>query len=46
MVIQEVNHKPVNSIDEYKRALVGSHGTVLLLVNRGGVTSYIAIETH
>jgi serine protease Do len=46
MVIQEVNHKPVNSIDEYKRGLAGSHGTVLLLVNYNGVTSYIAIETH
>jgi serine protease Do len=46
MVIQEVNHKPVNSIDEYKRALAGSHGTVLLLVNYSGVTSYIAVETH
>jgi len=46
MVIQEVNHKPVNSIEEYKRALAGSHGTVLLLVNYSGVTSYIAIETH
>ena len=46
MVVQEVNHKPVNSIDEYKRALAGSHGTVLLLVNYSGVTSYIAIESH
>jgi serine protease Do len=46
MVIQEVNHKPVNSIEEYKRALADSQGTVLLLVNYGGTTSYIAIETH
>jgi len=46
MVIQEVNHKPVSSIDEYKRALAGAHGTVLLLVNYSGTTSYIAIETH
>jgi serine protease Do len=46
MVIQEVNHKPVNSIGEYKQAIAGAHGTVLLLVNYSGVTSYIAIETH
>ncbi len=44
MVIQEVNHKPVNNIGEYKRALSGAHGTVLLLVNYSGITSYIAIE--
>jgi serine protease Do len=46
MVIQEVNHKPVNSIGEYKQAIAGAHGTVLLLVNYSGVTSYIAIDTH
>jgi serine protease Do len=46
MVIQEVNHKAVNSIGEYKQAIAAAHGTVLLLVNYSGVTSYIAIETH
>lgn len=46
MVIQEVNHKPVNNISEYKQALAGSPNTVLLLVNSGGITQYITIETH
>jgi serine protease Do len=44
MVIQEVNHKQVNNIGEYKRALSGAHGTVLLLVNYSGTTSYIALD--
>jgi len=46
MVIQEVNHKPVNNITEYKQALAGSPGQVLLLVNSGGITQYVEIETH
>lgn len=46
MVIQEVNHKPVSNISQYKQALAGSPGSVLLLVNNGGVTTYITIETH
>jgi serine protease Do len=47
MVIQEVNRKPVNNVDEYKRALAGSNGQpVLLLVNQGGVTRYLVVETH
>ena len=46
-VIQEVNHKPVHSITEYKQALaaVGKQ-PVLLLVNEGGVTQYVVIESH
>jgi serine protease Do len=47
MVIQEVNHKPVNNISEYKQALAGSNNQpVLLLVNQGGVTRYIVIESR
>ena len=47
MVIQEVNRKPVNNVDEYKRALAGSSNQpVLLLVNQGGVTRYLVVETH
>jgi serine protease Do len=47
MVIQEVNRKPVNNVDEYKRALAGSNNQpVLLLVNQGGVTRYLVVETH
>ncbi len=46
-VIQEVNHKPVHNIAEYKQAIaaVGSQ-PVLLLVNQGGVTQYVVIESH
>ena len=46
-VIQEVNHKPVHSITEYKQALaaVGKQ-PVLLLVNEGGATQYVVIESH
>ncbi len=46
-VIQEVNHKPVHSITEYKQALaaVGKQA-VLLLVNEGGATQYVVIESH
>jgi serine protease Do len=46
-LIQEVNHKPVHSITEYKQALAaaGEH-PVLLLVNEGGVTQYVVIESR
>jgi serine protease Do len=46
-VIQEVNHKPVNSTDEYESAIraAGSQ-PVLLLVNRGGITTYVAIQSN
>jgi serine protease Do len=44
-VIQEVNHKPVSSIEQYKQALAGADDQpVLLLVNRGGTTHYVVIE--
>jgi len=44
-VIQEVNHKPVANIEQYRQAMAGA-GTkpVLLLVNHAGVTSYVVIE--
>jgi len=42
-VIQSVNRKPVTSVTEFETA-VGRGGTVLLLVNRGGATRFIAIE--
>ncbi len=46
-VIQEVNHKPVSNIEQYKQALAGSgKQPVLLLVNRGGVTNYIVIGSQ
>ena len=44
-VIQEVNHKPVNSVSEYEHAIESAaKGTVLLLVNRGGITTFVAID--
>jgi serine protease Do len=43
-VIQEVNHKPVTNVDEYRHALAGAEKqSVLLLVNHGGVTRYIVV---
>jgi serine protease Do len=47
-VIQEVNHKPVHNIAEYKQAVsAAGQQPVLLLVNQqGGVTRYIVIESH
>ena len=43
-VIQEVNRKPVNTAQEFQQAIGSSKGSVLLLVNHGGVTQYIAID--
>jgi serine protease Do len=44
-VIQEVNRKPVSSIEQYKQALAGADDKpVLLLVNRGGTTHYVDVE--
>src|SRR5271170_3613459 len=46
-LIQEVNHKPVHSITEYKQALAAAgKQPVLLLVSEGGVTQYVVIESR
>jgi len=46
-VIQEVNHKPINSIEDYRQAISSaSKGPVLLLVNTQGVTRYVVIEAQ
>jgi serine protease Do len=47
-VIEEVNHKPVHNITEYKQAVAAAgKQPVLLLVNlQGGVTQYMVIESH
>jgi len=46
-VIQEVNHKPVSNVEEYKQAIAAAgNQPVLLLVNRGGGTQYVVIEPH
>ncbi len=44
-IIQEVNHKPVNNVDEYNQAIASSgKQPVLLLVNHGGRTAFIVVE--
>lgn len=42
-VIQEVNHKPVQSTAEFEQALGSSKENTLLLVNRNGSTMYLAV---
>ena len=47
MVIQEVNRKPVSTVEQYKQALAGANNQqVLLLVNQEGVTRYLVVEPH
>ena len=44
-VIQEVNRKPVTSVDQFDSAMKNvSGGSTLLLVNRNGFTQYLAIQ--
>ena len=44
-VILEVDHQPVANVQEYNKALAGRAGQpVLLLISRGGTTSYIVVE--
>jgi len=44
-VIQHVNRKPVASVQEFNQALRGSENNpVVLLVNRGGQTQFLAVE--
>lgn len=46
-VIQEVNHHPVNNVEQYKQALsAAGNQPVLLLINHGGITSYVVVETQ
>jgi serine protease Do len=44
-VIQEVNRQPVTNVTEFNRAVsqAGSQ-TVVLLVNRGGQTSFVVVQ--
>jgi serine protease Do len=46
-VIEEVNHKPVRSVNEFSNAVsqIGKQ-SVLLLINRGGNTLYVVVEAH
>lgn len=46
-VIQEVNHRRVTNISEYKQALAeAGNQPVLLLINKDGVTQYVVVETQ
>lgn len=46
-VIQEVNHKPITNIEEYRQAIASAgNQPILLLVNQGGGTHYVVIEAH
>jgi serine protease Do len=42
-VIEEVNRQRVSTVSEYEQAIRQAGGDVLLLVNRGGSSSYIVI---
>ena len=46
-VIQEVNHKPVHSVQEFSNAVsqLGKQN-VLLLINRGGNTLFVVVESN
>lgn len=44
-VIQEVDHKPVSTVQEYQQALSSAgNQAVLLLINHQGITSYVVVQ--
>jgi serine protease Do len=44
VVIQEVNHKPISNVQEFRQAITSAgKQPVLLLVNQGGVTGYVVV---
>jgi serine protease Do len=46
-IIQEVNRKPVQNMEEYDRAIANAgNNTVLLLINRKGTTLFTVLEPH
>ena len=46
-LIQEINHKPVTSASQYRQLMSGASGQpILLLINRGGITSFVVVEAH
>jgi len=46
-VIEEVNHKPVSNIEQYKQAVAAAgQQPVLLLVNQNGVTRFVVVQAH
>jgi serine protease Do len=46
-VIQEVNRKPVRNVAQYREAVGAAVGQpVLLLVNHGGTTRFVVVQSH
>jgi serine protease Do len=46
-VIQEINHKPIRNVSDYRQAIASAGSQpVLLLVNHGGVTGYSVVQPH
>lgn len=46
-VVQEVDRKPVHSVDEYQRAIAGTQNQpVLLLINQKGATHYVVVQAQ
>ncbi|MGA7842532.1 MAG: DegQ family serine endoprotease [Candidatus Acidiferrales bacterium] len=46
-VIQEINHKPIRNLSDYRQAIAtAGNQPVLLLVNHGGVTLYSVVQPH
>jgi len=46
-VIQEINHKPVKNVSDYRQAIAAAaNQPLLLLVNHGGVTGYSVVQPH
>jgi hypothetical protein len=46
-VIQEINHKPIRNMSDYRQAMAGAGSQpLLLLVNHGGVTGYSVVQPH
>jgi serine protease Do len=45
-VIEEVNHKPVSSVAQYRQALsaAGNQPVLLLVMSQGGVTHYLVVQ--
>jgi serine protease Do len=44
-LIQEVNRKPINNVEQFRAAVRGaSNQPLLLLINRGGSSSYVVIS--
>jgi serine protease Do len=46
-VIQEINHKPIRNLSDYRQAVAAAgNQPLLLLVNHGGVTGYSVVQPH